>query len=143
MIADSQTLSKVTPAHQAKHAYVYIRQSSMGQVLRHGESTDLQYRLVDRAVNLGWPRERIQVIDDDLGKSGASSVHRHGFQFLIAEVGLGELLASIDRLEISMWERSICSEDILSVRSQLFFSQPGSRLPRLELDLKGWRNPSR
>ena len=98
MIADSQTLSKVTPAHQAKHAYVYIRQSSMGQVLRHGESTDLQYRLVDRAVNLGWPRERIQVIDDDLVKSGASSEHRRGFQFLIAEVGLGRvgLVMSLD-----------------------------------------------
>jgi DNA invertase Pin-like site-specific DNA recombinase len=98
MIADSPTLSKVTTAHQAKHAYVYIRQSSMGQVLRHGESTELQYRLVDRAANLGWPRERIQVIDDDLGKSGASSEHRHGFQFLIAEVGLGRagLVISLD-----------------------------------------------
>src|SRR5262249_41592036 len=98
MIADSPTLSKVTPAHQAKHAYVYIRQSSMGQVLRHGESTDLQSRLVDRAVNLRYPHDRIQGIDDDLRKSGASSAHRRGFQFLIAEVGLGHagLVISLD-----------------------------------------------
>jgi DNA invertase Pin-like site-specific DNA recombinase len=70
----------------------------MGQVLRHGESTDLQYRLVERAVSLGWPRDRIQVIDDDLDKSGASIDQRLGFQFLIAEVGLGRagLVISLD-----------------------------------------------
>lgn len=50
------SLSKVTPTHQAKLAYVYVRQSSFGQVLHHTESTDLQYQLVQRAVQLGWPR---------------------------------------------------------------------------------------
>ena len=98
MMTDPLTVSKATPTHRAKQAYVYIRQSSMGQVLRHGESTDLQYRLVERAVSLGWPSDRIQVIDDDLGKSGASSEQRLGFQFLIAEVGLGRagLVISLD-----------------------------------------------
>src|SRR5919112_280595 len=59
---------QVTTAHRAKLAYVYVRQSSAGQVRQHQESTELQYRLVDRASSLGWPRERITVIDDDLGK---------------------------------------------------------------------------
>jgi DNA invertase Pin-like site-specific DNA recombinase len=89
MTTDSLSASKVTAAHRAKLAYVYIRQSSPLQVIRHAESTDLQYQLVERVVSLGWPRDRIQVIDEDLGKSGASAEQRAGFQFLISEVGLG------------------------------------------------------
>jgi DNA invertase Pin-like site-specific DNA recombinase len=80
---------RVSAAHRAKLAYVYVRQSSVNQVRQHQESTELQYRLVDRAVGLGWPRERVRVIDEDLGKSGAASTERHGFQRLIAEIGLG------------------------------------------------------
>lgn len=64
---------------------------STGQVIKHRESTDLQYRLVDRAIQLGWPRERVEVIDDDLGKSGASAERRLGFQHLLAEIGLGKV----------------------------------------------------
>ena len=70
--------------HRAKLAYVYVRQSTAVQVRQHQESTELQYRLVDRAAGLGWPRERIAVIDDDLGKSGASASERSGFQRLSA-----------------------------------------------------------
>jgi DNA invertase Pin-like site-specific DNA recombinase len=91
MNGESWTHAKITPAQQAKLAYVYIRQSSLSQVLQHGESTELQYRLVERAVGFGWPRERVHVIDDDLGKSGTSSTDRQGFQALIAEVGLGRV----------------------------------------------------
>jgi DNA invertase Pin-like site-specific DNA recombinase len=97
---------RITTAHRAKLAYVYVRklayvyvrQSSPGQVRHHQESTELQYRLVERVVLLGWPRERVQVIDDDLGKSGASSDERFGFQRLIAEVGLNKagLVISLD-----------------------------------------------
>jgi DNA invertase Pin-like site-specific DNA recombinase len=89
---------RITTAQQAKLAYVYVRQSSPGQVRHHQESTELQYRLVQRAVLLGWPRERVHLIDDDLGKSGASSSERRGFQTLIAEVGLGKagLVMSLD-----------------------------------------------
>src|SRR5690349_6129290 len=85
-------------AHRARLAYVYVRQSSPGQVRHHQESTELQYRLVERASLFGWPRERVHVIDDDLGKSGTSSRDRHGFQTLIAEVGLGKagLVLSLD-----------------------------------------------
>ena len=73
-----------TAAHRAKLAYVYVRQSSVQQVRQHQESTELQYRLVERAVGLGWPRERVHVIDEDLGRSGATSDARHGFQRLLA-----------------------------------------------------------
>src|SRR5947208_3001353 len=65
--------SPVTTAHRAKLAYIYVRQSTPGQVRQHQESTELQYRLVDRAALFGWPKERIEVIDDDLGKSGTPS----------------------------------------------------------------------
>src|SRR6201994_915441 len=82
--------SPVTTAHRAKLAYIYVRQSTAGQVRQHQESTELQYRLVDRAAAFGWPKERIEVIDDDLGKSGTSSDGRGGFQRLIAEIGLGK-----------------------------------------------------
>src|SRR5258708_13587323 len=90
--------SPVTTAHRAKLAYIYVRQSTAGQVRQHQESTELQYRLVDRAALFGWPKERIEVIDDDLGKSGASSDSRGGFQRLIAEIGLGKagLVLSLD-----------------------------------------------
>tara|TARA_R110002124_G_scaffold265401_1_gene432153 strand:- start:27295 stop:27558 length:264 start_codon:yes stop_codon:yes gene_type:complete len=68
---------------------IYVRQSSVNQVRHHQESTELQYRLVDRAVALGWPHERVHVIDEDLGKSGTGLVEREGFKKLIAEIGLG------------------------------------------------------
>jgi DNA invertase Pin-like site-specific DNA recombinase len=89
---------RITTAHRAKLAYVYVRQSTAGQVRHHQESTELQYRLVNRAISLGWPRDRIEVIDEDLGKSGTSSEARHGFQRLIAEIGPAKagLVLSLD-----------------------------------------------
>src|SRR6266576_292192 len=109
--------SPVTPAHRAKLAYMYVRQSTAGQVRQHQESTELQYRLVDRAALFGWPKERIEVIDDDLGKSGASSEGRGGFQRLIAEIGLGKagLVLSLDASRLARnnhdWHRllELCS----------------------------------
>jgi DNA invertase Pin-like site-specific DNA recombinase len=87
-----------TTAHRAKVAYVYVRQSSLMQVTRHAESTDLQYSLVERAMALGWPRERIEIIDEDLGKSGAQAEARGGFQHLLAEISLARagLVLSFD-----------------------------------------------
>src|SRR5437879_4989069 len=89
---------RVTTGHRAKLAYIYVRQSTAGQVRQHQESTELQYRLVDRAICFGWQKERVEVIDDDLGKSGVSSEGRGGFQRLIAEIGLGKagLVLSLD-----------------------------------------------
>jgi DNA invertase Pin-like site-specific DNA recombinase len=80
---------KVTPRHLARTAYLYVRQSSLRQVLEHTESTARQYALRQRAIALGWPSEQIVVIDCDQGQSGASAADRAGFQQLVAEVGLG------------------------------------------------------
>ncbi len=91
MFKSELSQAKISTEHRAKQAYVYLRQSSPGQVLRHQESTDLQYQLVERAVELGWPRERIEVVDDDLGVSGTTATERPGFQRLLAELGLGRV----------------------------------------------------
>ena len=82
---------KITQRHHERLAFVYVRQSTPQQVERHQESTRLQYALVDRAINLGWERGRVIVIDDDLGRSGATTEGRVGFQRLVAEVGLGNV----------------------------------------------------
>jgi hypothetical protein len=82
--ADQQPQDRVAASRAAGDGV----QSTAVQVVRHGESTRLQYGLTDRAAALGWPRERIAVIDDDLGRSGASAEGRPGFQRLVAEVGL-------------------------------------------------------
>jgi DNA invertase Pin-like site-specific DNA recombinase len=82
---------KIVRRHQERLAIVYIRQSTVQQVERHQESTRLQYGLVDRALQYGWARETIVVIDDDLGRSGATVEGRLGFQRLVAEVGLGHV----------------------------------------------------
>lgn len=69
-------------------AVVYVRQSTMQQVLDHQESTRLQYGLVQRAMALGWSEARVLVSDEDWGQSGATAEGRQGFQRLVAEVGL-------------------------------------------------------
>ena len=79
---------KIDGRHRDRVAVVYVRQSTVHQVQHNRESTQLQYGLVDRAVSLGWPRERVLVIDDDLGLSGSSADGRHGFQRLLGEVAL-------------------------------------------------------
>jgi DNA invertase Pin-like site-specific DNA recombinase len=83
--------SKVCDQHLARLAVVYVRQSTRQQVIDHGESTRLQYGLVERAVALGWPASRVLVIDDDLGKSGSSAAGRVGFQRLVTEITMGHV----------------------------------------------------
>ena len=78
---------KVAASHLHRDAYLYVRQSTVRQVLENTESTRRQYGLRERAVALGWPVERVHVIDTDLGKSGASSADREGFQKLVGAVG--------------------------------------------------------
>lgn len=90
MLAPAVT-DKIQGRHRDRLAVVYVRQSTLQQVDRHPESTRLQYALAERAQQLGWARERIVVIDDDLGRSGASAEVRPGFQRLVAEVGLGRV----------------------------------------------------
>ncbi len=96
---------KIFRRHRERLAIVYIRQSTVQQVERHQESTRLQYALVDRAFHLGWAREMIVVVDDDLGRSGASIEGRLGFQRLVAEVGLGRV-GLVRGVEMSRLARS-------------------------------------
>lgn len=96
---------KVQPWHLDREAIVYVRQSTPQQVLDHKESTARQYALADRAVALGWTRERVTTIDADLGKSGQSIEGRPGFQRLLAEVALNRV-GLILGLEMSRLARS-------------------------------------
>ncbi|OWK43270.1 recombinase family protein [Fimbriiglobus ruber] len=96
---------KVRPWHLDRGAIVYVRQSTPQQVADHQESTARQYALTDRASALGWTRERVTVIDDDLGKSGQSIEGRPGFQRLLAEVAL-DRIGLILGLEMSRRARS-------------------------------------
>lgn len=82
---------KVQGHHRDRLAVVYVRQSTLQQLTRHQESTRLQYGLVERALVLGWPRARVEVIDDDLGKSGATAEGRPGFQRLVSQVSLNRV----------------------------------------------------
>jgi DNA invertase Pin-like site-specific DNA recombinase len=81
--------SKVTAAHLSRQALLYIRQSSLKQVLRNTESAIRQYDLRGKAIALGWDASQITVIDIDQGQSGASAADREGFQQMVAEVSLG------------------------------------------------------
>ncbi|NNF96792.1 MAG: recombinase family protein, partial [Halobacteria archaeon] len=81
----------VAPHHLKRKALIYVRQSSMKQVMENTESTARQYALVDKALELGWSQEFIGIIDDDLGKSASSAAHRNGFQKLVADVAMGQV----------------------------------------------------
>src|SRR2546430_6308710 len=92
---DTLYADKLHAWHRERLAVVYVRQSTAQQVLDHQESTRLQYGLVNRAQALGWAADRVLVIDDDLGKSAASTQGRAGFQRLVSEVSLDHV--GIDR----------------------------------------------
>jgi DNA invertase Pin-like site-specific DNA recombinase len=136
---------KVTPEHLKRGAYLYIRQSTLRQVSEHGESTQRQYALRDRAIAAGWPIERIHVIDRDLGKSGAHAAARDGFQQLVSEVALGKA-GIVMGLEVSRlarnsadWHRLI---ELCAVTATLILDEDGIYDPagfndRLLLGLKG------
>jgi DNA invertase Pin-like site-specific DNA recombinase len=96
---------KIRPWHLDRSAIVYVRQSTPQQVQGNRESAARQYALAGRAVDLGWPRECVTVIDDDMGKSGQSAVGRPGFQRLLAEVALDHV-GLILGLEMSRLARS-------------------------------------
>jgi DNA invertase Pin-like site-specific DNA recombinase len=87
-MSQQQTATKVTGEHLSRGAYLYVRQSTLRQVLTNTESAARQYALRQKAVALGWPVEQIVTIDTDQGQSGASATDRAGFQRLVAEVGM-------------------------------------------------------
>jgi len=97
--------TKVKLEHLDRLAYIYVRQSSLFQVRENTGSTLRQYDLTKLAEELGWPKERIMVIDEDQGHSGASSADRAGFQKLVSEVSLGRVGAVIS-IEVSRLARS-------------------------------------
>jgi DNA invertase Pin-like site-specific DNA recombinase len=80
--------SKIGPRHLERLAIVYVRQSHPNQLLYHPESTRVQYNLTEHAIALGWPNDRVLVIDDDQGRTATNTEGRPGFQRLVAEVGL-------------------------------------------------------
>src|SRR6202171_5760843 len=136
---------KITPSHLARHAIVYLRQSSAAQVEHNRESTERQYALATKARELGWPDERIVVIDEDLGLSGSGSVARSGFARLTAEVALARV-GLVLGLEVSRlarnnadWHRLI---DLAGLTDTLIGDADGIYHPalfndRLLLGLKG------
>jgi DNA invertase Pin-like site-specific DNA recombinase len=97
--------SKVRSAHTRRLAYVYVRQSSPTQVKNNRESTRRQYALVERARACGWNRDRIRVIDEDFGKSGASTDGRDGFSRLAVDAALGQV-GLVLGLEVSRLARN-------------------------------------
>lgn len=97
--------AKLTEQHRRSAAYVYVRQSTLGQVRWHQESTERQYALREKALELGWPAESIVVLDADLGQSGAQSSGRQDFQRLVADVSKGEV-GAVFALEASRLARS-------------------------------------
>ncbi len=135
---------KIKPEHLKRQAYLYVRQSTLRQVLENTESTKRQYGLRERALALGWPLDRIVVIDSDLGQSGADS-DRIGFQKLVAAVGMGEvgvvLGLEVSRLARSSsdWHRLL---EICALADTLILDEDGLYDPahfndRLLLGLKG------
>src|SRR5919107_4170134 len=131
--------------HLARRAVIYICQSTPHQVLTNQESLRLQYDLRRRALDLGWREEDIEVIDSDLGLSGAAAVHREGFKDLIARVTLGQVGIVLSS-EVTRLTRN-CSDwypllDLCGYRDCLIADRdgvydPGTANGRLLLGLKG------
>jgi DNA invertase Pin-like site-specific DNA recombinase len=136
---------KVSAEHLKRNAYLYIRQSTLRQVFENTESTIRQYDLRQRAIALGWPIERIIVIDSDLGQSAATAADREGFQKLVTEVSL-ERAGIVLGLEVSRlarnstdWHRLL---EICALTDTLILDEDGLYDPRhfndrLLLGLKG------
>src|ERR1700689_661282 len=144
----SDTMSeslKVQSQHLERSAYLYIRQSSMRQVIENVESTKRQYALRSRAIALGWRDDQIIVIDNDQGESGASAAWREGFQRLVSDVGMGRA-GIVMGLEVSRlarnnadWHRllEICALADTLILDEDGIYDPTSFNDRLLLGLKG------
>jgi DNA invertase Pin-like site-specific DNA recombinase len=137
--------SKLTASHLRRTAFVYVRQSSQAQLERNVESTERQYALVQRAIELGFAREQVVVIDEDLGISGSGLSDRSGFARLAAEVALGHV-GLVLGLEVSRLARNnvdwyrlldLCgvTDTVIGDTDGLY--HPGSFNDRLLLGLKG------
>ena len=136
---------KVQTAHLQRWAFVYVRQSTAAQAAVNRESTERQYQLRERALQLGWPPERIKIIDEDLAHTASGLVLRQGFTYLISEVALGHagLILSIEVSRVARnnadWYRLL---DLCGVTDTLIGDEDGLYHPglfndRLLLGLKG------
>jgi DNA invertase Pin-like site-specific DNA recombinase len=135
----------ITAQHLSRKAMIYIRQSSPHQAVSNQESLRLQYALHQRALDLGWPAERVELIDSDLGTTAASAEHRAGFKELLAQVTLGQV-GIILSFDVTRLSRN-CSDwypllDLCGYRGCLIADRdgvydPGSANGRLLLGLKG------
>jgi DNA invertase Pin-like site-specific DNA recombinase len=136
---------QISPAQQARLAYIYIRQSSMQQVRHHTESQHRQRQLVGRAMALGWPEVQVVIIDEDLGQSAACTGQRSGFERLIAEVAVGRVgvILSLEASRISRANRSwyhlldICAVTNTLIGDGEALYDPCAYNDRLLLGLKG------
>jgi len=139
------TNGKIKPTHLDRNVYVYVRQSSATQVQHNRESTRRQYNLVDRAVELGWPKDRVKVVDEDLARSGSGHVQRDGFTRMTAEVALGQvgLILSIEVSRVARnnadWYRllDLCGVTDTLIGDEDGLYHPGMFNDRLLLGLKG------
>ena len=140
-----QTAAKATGGHLARTAYLYVRQSTLRQVLTNTESATHQYALRQKAIALGWPAEQIVTIDTDQGQSGASAADREGFQRLVAEVSMGRA-GIVLGLEVSRlarnnadWHRllEICAMSATLICDEDGLYDPNDFNDRLLLGLKG------
>jgi DNA invertase Pin-like site-specific DNA recombinase len=141
----SGDIQKVNAEHLKRDAYLYVRQSTLRQVVENTESTERQYALRGQAVKLGWPTERVITIDQDQGQSGATAADREGFQKLVTEVSMGRagivLGLEVSRLarNSSDWHRLL---EICALTGTLILDEDGLYDPshfndRLLLGLKG------
>src|SRR5437764_2465759 len=96
---------KIQEHHRSKPAYIYLRQSTPGQVLHHRESTERQYALREKARELGWSESLIRTLDRDLGKTGTEMTRREDFKTLVADVSMGQV-GAVFALEVSRLARS-------------------------------------
>lgn len=141
----SDVQMKVSAEHLRRDAYLYVRQSSLHQVVHNTESTRRQYDLRGRAVALGWPAERVIVIDVDQGQSGSSTTDREGFQRLVADVSLGKagIVLGLECSRLARnnadWHRllELCALSGTLICDEDGLYDPGAINDRLLLGLKG------
>jgi DNA invertase Pin-like site-specific DNA recombinase len=139
------TTAKIQSTHWERAACVYVRQSTPWQVIEHRESTERQYHLQERAIELGWSPSRVEIIDEDQGLTGSSAAHRSGFQRLVSEVGLGKvgivLMLEASRLarNNSDWYRliEICGLSSTLIADEGAVYNPREPNDRLLLGVKG------
>src|ERR1700686_932957 len=139
------TITKIQNTHCERIAFVYVRQSTPLQVIENRESTERQYHLRDRAIELGWAPSRVEIIDEDQGRSGSTAAHRTGFQRLVSEVGLGRggivLMLEASRLarNNSDWYRliEICGVSATLIADEGAVYNPRDPNDRLLLGVKG------